>query len=154
RLREVRNRQGGNTLDTALAIVRAELLLSASPSADDRRRAARLLHEALPSLEAMEEDESTALRTVDVIKIVEQGASDAGKPGDSRTGAIADRLARASEALLADTLSSIVYALWIGDPDGQPFLGGNVAHRHDFGRRNASTEERERVRWMVPEETY
>jgi len=154
RLREVRNRQGGNTLDTALAIVRAELLLSESPSNDRRRSAARLLRDALTSLEALEEDEPTALRTVDVIKIVEQAASDAAKSGDSRTGAIADRLTRAGEALLAETLSSIVYALWIGDPDGQPFLGGNVAHRHDFGRRNASAEERERVRWMVPEETY
>ena len=72
RLREVRNRQGGNTLDTALAVVRAELLLSASPSADNRRAATRLLREALTSLEAMEEDEPTTLRTVDVIKIVEQ----------------------------------------------------------------------------------
>jgi hypothetical protein len=154
RLREVRNRQGGNTLDTALAIVRAELLLSASPSADNRRLATRLLRDALTSLEGMEEDEPTSLRTVDVVKIVEQAAGDAGKSGDPHTGAIADRLARVSETVLADTLSSIVYALWIGDPDGQPFLGGNVAHRHDFGRRNAGDEERERVRWMVPEETY
>jgi hypothetical protein len=153
RLREVRNRQGGHTLDTALAIVRAELLLAESPSAEDRRAAVRLLHEALSNVEALEEDDRTLLTAVDVHKIVEQAVTDAAKPGE-RTMGIADRLARADEAVLADTLASLVYALWIGDPDGQPFLGGNVAHRHDFGRRNASADERERVRWMVPEETY
>jgi hypothetical protein len=153
RLREVRNRQGGHTFDTAMEIVRAELLLADSPSAENRRTAIRLLRDAQASLDAMDLDDRTVLATVDVPRIVQQAAADAAK-NEARTGGVADRLTRADEAVLADTLASLVYALWIGDPDGQPFLGGNVAHRHDFGRRNASADERERVRWMVPEETY
>jgi hypothetical protein len=155
RLDEVRNRQGGNSLDTALALVRAEALLAASSTAESRRSAAALLRAAQRALEPMDEDERTIPLSVDVVKIVDQAAADAGRPGqEPRARSIADRLGRASEAVLADTLTSIVYALWIGDPDGQPFLGGNVAHRHDFGRRSATSDEREHARWMIPEETY
>ncbi len=34
---------------------------------------------------------------------------------------------------LADTLTSIVYAIHLGDPDGAAVTSGNVALRHDFG---------------------
>ena len=38
-----------------------------------------------------------------------------------------------SEQALADTLLSIVYAAYLGDPEGSAVTSGNVALRHDFG---------------------
>lgn len=38
-----------------------------------------------------------------------------------------------SQRQLADTLTSIVYAIHLGDPDGAAVTSGNVALRHDFG---------------------
>ncbi len=37
------------------------------------------------------------------------------------------------EPQLADALVSIVYAIYLGDPDGSAVTSGNVALRHDFG---------------------
>lgn len=60
---------------------------------------------------------------------------------------------RLDTAVLADVLTSVVYALSLGDPEGRTFLAGNVARRHDFGRRLITPIERERTRWMLPFET-
>ena len=38
-----------------------------------------------------------------------------------------------AEQALADTLTSIVYAIYLGDPEGAAVTSGNVALRHDFG---------------------
>jgi hypothetical protein len=43
------------------------------------------------------------------------------------------RLARDSDQELADTLTSIVYAMYLGGADGAAVTSGNVALRHDFG---------------------
>jgi hypothetical protein len=37
-----------------------------------------------------------------------------------------------AERALADTLTSILYAAYLGEPDGAALSGGNVAARHDF----------------------
>jgi hypothetical protein len=60
---------------------------------------------------------------------------------------------RLESAVLADVLTSIVYALSLGDPGGRTFLAGNVARRHEFGRHLITPIERERTRWLLPFET-
>ncbi len=43
------------------------------------------------------------------------------------------KLLEAADIVLAEVLSSMAYALALGDPDGATLLGGDVARRHDFG---------------------
>ena len=67
-----------------------------------------------------------------------------------RAAAVGERMRRLESAVLADVLTSIVYALSLGDPEGRTFLAGNVARRHEFGRHLIAPSERERTRWMMP----
>jgi len=46
---------------------------------------------------------------------------------------VARALPALGDALLADALASIVYAIDLGEPDGPALASGNVALRHDFG---------------------
>jgi len=64
-----------------------------------------------------------------------------------RAGAIAalEPLVGYADALLADALASIVYALALGPPDSPALASGNVALRHDFGVLQPRT-----VPWQVP----
>ncbi len=48
----------------------------------------------------------------------------------SRAG---EPLLELSNDMLAQTLLSLVYAAYVGDPDGTILLAGDVSHRHDFG---------------------
>jgi hypothetical protein len=66
-----------------------------------------------------------------------QGVMGAQKPG-------ADRV-------LADTLTSILYAAYLGDPHGPAVLGGNVALRHELG---TVVPIGPRTAWRVPSEGH
>jgi hypothetical protein len=115
-----------------------------------------MLTEARRTLEPLEaDDRELAPIAPSVTRIVDQALSDASRAGarDGKAGrAIASRLSRAEDETMADVLTSMVYALWLGDPDGQVLLAGNVARRHDFGRGPSMSEEQRRVRWLVPVE--
>ncbi len=157
RLTELRTRQGGNTLDTALALCRigrglAEAKdLAAVPSLHAALAAVR---EQLQPIEAGER--RGAADPVPVESLVDEaqnGLSRIRSPGDlKRLAGISMRLSRAGDAVLADALTSIVYALWLGDPQGQVFLAGNVARRHNYGLVTQSVSERQTTPWTVPSE--
>jgi hypothetical protein len=55
------------------------------------------------------------------------------------------------ESLLAQTLTSILYAAYLGDPDGPILNAGDVALRHDFGTRTAGGA---RGAWRLPSEGH
>ncbi len=157
RLAEVRRRQGGNTLDLALRLTQAgDRLAHAKDVAavGEVRKALEQAHASLVPIEA--NDLAPELAPPDVAHVVAQAIADCArvrsKADVKRAGGIAARLSHAENAVLAEVLMSFVYAFAIGDPDGQVFLAGNVARRHDFGRRASSGIERERVRWQLPEE--
>jgi hypothetical protein len=156
RLREVRNRQGGNTLDLALALTRAGTTLARATDRAAIQSAHDVLAHARTQLEPLDTDDRPVVAAApSVTRLVDQAVSDAARAsarGDRTARAIASRLSRAEDEMLADVLTSIVYALWIGDPDGQVLLGGNVAKRHDFGRGPSMSEEERRLRWLVPAE--
>ena len=156
RLADVRTRQGGNTLDTALQLARAMSTLGGR--ADDAawseaRQELDAVRAALVPRDRTGEDRlgplpETGRQIEDAIRDTDRG----GRPSARRGQGIAAKLAPSENALLADALTSITYALWLGDPDGQAFLGGNVARRHDFGRSDGSPAERRSVRWALPVE--
>ena len=56
-----------------------------------------------------------------------------------------------SESLLADTLVSIAYAAYLGDPDGPAVLSGNIALRHELGSFGLSAA---RSAWRLPTEGH
>jgi len=157
RLRTARNRQGGNTLDVALALTRAGAALADAQDRTAVQAAHAVLAAARDQLEPLDTDDSEPVAaSPSITRIVDQALSDATRAGahDGKTGrAIASRLSRAEDETLADVLTSFVYALWVGDPDGQVLAGGNVARRHDFGRGPALSEEQRRLRWQLPVES-
>jgi hypothetical protein len=54
------------------------------------------------------------------------------------------------ESVLADTLSSILYAAYLGDPEGPALGGGNIALRHELGSAGAGS----RSAWRLPTEGH
>ncbi|OFW04863.1 MAG: hypothetical protein A3H96_10670 [Acidobacteria bacterium RIFCSPLOWO2_02_FULL_67_36] len=61
---------------------------------------------------------------------------------------------RDAERLLADTLVSVVYAAYLGDPDGDAVTSGNVALRHDFGLLAQPPVKRASAAWRLPAEHF
>jgi hypothetical protein len=55
------------------------------------------------------------------------------------------------ERVLADTLTSILYAAYLGDPQGPAVVGGNVAARHELGTVVAIGP---RLAWRLPTEGH
>lgn len=158
RLTEVRRLQGGNTLDTALAVVRAGAALAGDDPVAAGRRSAAQLAALLDAIEPIEPGErTTAPAPPDIRRLLDGIAADLAKlrtrADARRLPVVAERLARVEDALLADVLTSVLYALWLGDPQGQAFLAGNVARRHDFGLRLMTSAERQETPWQLPLET-
>jgi hypothetical protein len=58
-----------------------------------------------------------------------------------------------AELALADTLVTIVYAVYLGDPGGAAVTSGNVALRHDFGL-GAVSAARSADAWRLPVEHF
>ncbi len=158
RLTEVRGLQGGNTLDLAMALCRLGAALAGGGRLDDVRAAAASLNRLRPQLSPIEPSErTTAPPPTDLASLLEQASRELGQiraRGDlKRLGAIAARLGRAEDAAVADVLTSLLYAIWLGDPQGQPFLAGNVARRHDYGVQLMTGAGRSATPWLLPVET-
>jgi hypothetical protein len=158
RLTAVRGLQEGNTLDTALAVARVAASLSGGDLVGAVPAASGAIRAIVGAIRPLEESErTTASAPVDVRAILSAAADDLGRirprAEAGKVKAITGRLAPAEDALLADVLTSLLYAFWIGDPQGQAFLAGNVARRHDFGLRLMTGAEREQTPWVLPLET-
>ena len=154
----MRERQGGNTLDTALALGRVAHSLEAAADPDAVRDAEAALSAVLEVLQPIEFGERRGtLPPVPIEAFVRDALqhtrriTTASRIRDAR--AIAERLQTAGTAALADVLTSIVYALYLGDPDGTIFLAGNVARRHDYGLARRSAADRTRLPWTLAVET-
>ena len=155
RLTEVRGLQAGNTLDTALALCRIGATLAASDSLARRARPRRRSTSFAPrSSRSSPASGPRRSPPPDLASLSEQAARDLARVrarGDlKRLGAIATRLGPAEDAALADVLTSLLYAVWLGDPQGQAFLAGNVARRHDYGVRLMSGAGRDETPWQIP----
>jgi hypothetical protein len=72
----------------------------------------------------------------------------------ARAREVARDLTRAADVALGEVLSSLAYALNLGDPDGPTLLGGDVARRHDFGIDSRVPGVAEYQPWSIPEQRY
>jgi hypothetical protein len=153
RLTRVRQRQDGSPLVRVLELARvARTLEAASPESATRAAA------VLESLRGALKDAPVAARPSDrpwkvaptlQWAVGQLRGSAAAKPNGRR--AVAAQLGRLSDVLLADTLRSLAYAPYLGDPDGPLLLGGDVSVRHDFGFSINDRDTRLHAAWSLPE---
>jgi len=157
RLQRVRQKQGGNALDTALALSSVASTLAAGGATVDSIRAARaelgrvsqLLEPIFPGgpggPDGQDPYRAVAIAVGRLARLAVLG--------DSREAvAIGRELGKVADAVLADTLMSIVYATALGDPNGLPLLGGDPAALHDFGLDYAPVDLRRSEPWTTARE--
>jgi len=135
RLGRIRRKQGGIDLQTALDVHRlASGLIDPASSRETVQRLSTSLLEAHSGLRGCD---ARALFGFDVRPALEGLRTAAVELGDGRadrkSAEVARRLADGLAVLLAEALTSHVYALAIGDPDTPMLLADNPACRHDFG---------------------
>jgi hypothetical protein len=165
RLRRVRQRQGGYILDAAVQLHSTAQSLSAS-SIDlegvARASAALTRTQALlplkPETSPSDRVPGGAEKLADPHVTVDRAIRELGRitrPRDGRRAAeVAAEVLEAADVVLAEVLSSVAYALALGDPDGATLLGGDVARRHDFGVGSRVPGVRELEPWSIPEQHY
>jgi hypothetical protein len=165
RIQRVRQKQGGYVLDAAVMLHSTARSLSVSTlELEDVSQAAATLarlRRMLPRrLEPSPSDRvpGGAENLPDPHVIVERSIRELERitrPRDARRAAeVAADLLEASDIVLAEVLSSMAYAVAIGDPDGATLLGGDVARRHDFGVGSRIPDMRELEPWTLPEQHY
>ena len=165
RMEAIRRKQGGHTLDLAIAIddigrgLRSQTLtldgirdarhslqtLAAESSAALRHPAVNLLPPAVtPPRDGLDWIASAA---EDLAKIT--SASDVRRA--ARVGASLQQL---GDVVLGNALLSLAYAADMGDPEGPALLAGNVALRHDFGLARKDSDGRARLPWALPRQDF
>jgi hypothetical protein len=66
----------------------------------------------------------------------------------------ADPLIEVVDHVLGEALLSLAYAADLGDPEGAAMLARNAAVRHDFGFSRRDAEVRSRILWAVPRQDF
>jgi hypothetical protein len=165
RLRAVREKQGGYSIDSALDLARVARSLRSESSGGEHIQAAvaRLqeLARALPPAPARRPsgpfvpgvDPPRAIPEVVARAIDDLGRSTRGHE-PRRVARAASLLSEAGDTALAEALLSLVYAVDLGDPNGTALLASNVALRHDFGFGTSDGEARLRKAWALPRQDF
>jgi hypothetical protein len=165
RLLRARERQGGYSLDAALKVESIARDLRGSAVGADQLRAssARLTAVAAdipPRPERTPSDyiPGGSADLMDPSRTIAEAVSElarAAQPGESgRAAAIGRNLAIAADVMLGEVMSSLTYALYLGDPDGVTLLGGDVARRHEFGVESRVPGVEDYQPWAIPEQHY
>jgi hypothetical protein len=160
RLRTVRQKQEGATLDAAVDLAAAARALAAEKIApadvdaivakltatlDDLPRRIGRDNDAAPPGVAPAPIAREVLR-----KLLDELTRDLRNKDLKRAARVAGPLFELSDTVLADVLLSIAYAADLGDPDGTVLLADDVSRRHDFGFDARESENRLRLAWAVP----
>lgn len=156
RLQRARQIQGGPDLDAVLQFGRSVARLATSSDADAAVAAlasVRVLGGALPRPRADRARPAWVASSDRLREALEGAEAGLRVPGDGDRRHEAVRgLARVAASLLAETLTSIVYAVHVRDPEEWLSLNPEVALRHDFGESRSDAQARERTAWALPEE--
>ena len=158
RLHDIRERQGGLTVDVAVNMEDAVTrLMGDAPDVSGGIVQLKTLA-ALVRVQTRSSFANGAPPGMDsprsIADVIQRVIADLGKverSKDSRKAAHAvEPLAAAVDQALAESLLSVVYAIDLGDADGTILLAGNVAHRHDFGLGVIDRDARARYAWAMP----
>lgn len=161
RLRLIREKQNGLSLDLALDLARVARGFFSVNESIDRAQALVSIRAALTSLAAWSKQNFSANTmatdpTRDLRASIERVADElarADAAADARRLArIVEPLVPAADAMAAAALLSLAYAVDLGDPDGPVVNAGNVAQRHDFGHDIVDSAERSRFPWTMPKQ--
>jgi len=153
RLARVRRRQGGITLDAALAVAGAAARLSQPPASPQALVADIDLLAAATYGRPRATDPAAVVTWPPAVPVALGAMAELmrARTGNlDRVPSLAAPLVDFGDVLIADVLASIVYAAALGDPDGRVLLGPNVAYRHDFGIDLPDGRNRRRVAWSLP----
>ena len=153
RLRRVRERQGGITLDDALAVARAAARLSEPPASPEALVTDIELLAAAAYGRPRAADPAAVVAWPPPVPLALGAAAQLMRARSGhldRAPSLAAPLVDFGDVLVADVLASIVYATALGDPDGRALLGPNVAYRHDLGIDLSGGKDRRRVAWSLP----
>lgn len=164
RIERTRAKQGGADLDAALEYTAlASAVAGASTAADLTPLAARAadLHDragalfARPAVNLPPPGVPLPPDGREALARARDELARAARAGDLRRAHRAgETLLTVADAVLGQTLVSVVYAMYLGDPEGPSLLGANVALRHDFGIGRRDGEGRERTPWAVPHQDF
>ena len=157
RLRGVRERQGGWSLDDVLTTARHVRALGAASTAANVAEQAKALAADLATLRAANVNTSDP----EVARVVEdlgEALDDLGKVRKDKdirkAHAVAEKMHPRVEWCLGRVLAAIAYAPVLGDEASNDLLAGDPSTRHDFGLAVADTTGRVRNPWLLPAETH
>jgi hypothetical protein len=158
RLRRVREKQGGISIDVAVGL--GEVVARLTRESPDVSAGIASLKTLASAVQAQMRSDfaegplpgvGNPTHIGELIQHVIGELSKIERSKEPRKAAHAvEPLTAAADGLLADALLSIVYAIDIGDPDGTVLLAGDVAHRHDFGLGLIDHEAHARAAWAMP----
>jgi len=159
RLRAVRQEQRPYSVETALALEEIARSLGAGDldlpgihAASDSLRA--LLPALSPSGTAALVKPEGVDSLPDAAAIVDRVLRDLSKitkPSDAKKATpLAEPLSDLSGVVLGRALSSIVYALNLGDASDGSLVGGDLSRRHDFGLGLKDKSDRRQTAWSIP----
>jgi hypothetical protein len=163
RLRSIRDKQEGYSVDLALALAEiAKALAGPNLTAEKIRTVAQefarfpeRFDKRLTSPEARAPGVDEPRQAREWIEKAIEDLSKAGKSGDvKRAARLSSTIIEHVDDILGDALLSLAYAGDLGDPGGAAMLARNVAIRHDFGFGRKDGEVRVRTVWSVPRQDF
>jgi hypothetical protein len=167
RVSEIRERQGGYSMDVALELARVargpdrNVPGRSEPSTDT---AARSLTALAGNFAPRSPNRASDLLPPGVTApplpreridraIGELARVDERREPDRALRAVAP-LVDTADMVVTEALLSLIYASELGDPDGPALLASNVALRHDFGFMLYDGEQRARRPWEIPRQEF
>ncbi len=164
RLRAIRVKQEGYSVDVAIELAAIAKTLAADPLTAETVRSMAEALGAMPSKFTRRLEFSPETRPPGIdeprpakewLEKVAEDLSKAARSGDMKRAArVAAALNERIDDILGDALLSIAYAADLGDPDGPAMLARNVALRHDFGFGRKDSEVRTRTIWSLPRQDF
>lgn len=167
RLQAVRDKQGGPTIEFAIAIERLASRLAAPTLDDDGLTAAQKELQTIVAVHGLELPSASALPDIGAAGVsaprrlrdtVERLSADITQEARAHDVRRASRhvaaLHELADTLAGEALLSMAYAADLGDPDGPALLSRNAALRHDFGFGRLDADVRGRVTWAVPRQDF
>src|SRR5439155_3252715 len=157
RLRRIREKQGGASLDLAHGI--GQVARAVAREKVDLRQTADTLKALSAELPPKTKpDPATAPPGVGTPRTaretIERAGRDLARSGTaadvSRRAPIGASLLELADRVAAEALSSLAYAIDIGVDDSAALLAGNVGLRHDFGFGVRDAAVRTRIAWGLP----
>jgi hypothetical protein len=156
RLLQIREKQGGNRLSSALALARVgQALLDHSLTLSRLKELATTLEATVAGLQegvavGRPAERPWSVRATTSWARAELRGID--RPDRlSRARDVGETLIALSDVVLGDVLRALAYAPYLGDPAGPLLLGGDVSHRHDFGITIKDADTRLHAAWSLPE---